>query len=111
MDFIAVPCARRRAAKGRSLMARLPPGSMAPFMLSASEEHRRLYEARCRKARLEWLRRLPPESALALYEGLNALANAAARDASAFDERRRQEKLAVRKRIHGALVDLDRRRG
>ena len=83
-------------------------------MLSAPRQDWKAYEEKCQAAHLEWLRSLTDQDTLALYEGFHELA-AAHRDDSDGIKRlevmRWREKLAIRRRMCDAFLELDRLRG
>src|SRR5437870_2259848 len=69
------------------------------FMLSAPRQNWKLYEERCRDEHVRWLQELTPAESLAIYESLYRWAAMHADRslrAEMLDERRWQEKLALR---------------
>ena len=71
-----------------------------------------LYERRCRQEHVAWLRSLTPESALALYEDFHTFVASQHIDAAErqrLDDRRWAEKVAIRRKLHAAFVERDRR--
>ena len=68
------------------------------------------YQQRCSSLHAQWLRSLTLAESLGLYQGLHRLARAQADDSPGWQrlqQKRWEEKVAVRRRLHEAFARLD----
>jgi len=68
------------------------------------------YRQRCSALHAQWLRSLTAEESIVLYQALHRLARAQADDSPGWQrlqQKRWEEKVAVRRRLHAAFARLD----